>query len=153
MLLLYSYFKNPKYLSMWFGPFSNRAKTIYLHKKINEKRCQKPLGKILSQLCHIKLISHGYRVTHYATDKYMFPWRLRVIVVIPEYCVIHQTLNWIILPQSKIKNIRSYKYPWFNIFYESFLTNKIYFTNYDHNNPYFVRLTISKLIITFCYKI
>ena len=89
----------PKQLSMWVSLFCNKAKIIYPHKKIIEKRCQKPLVKILSQLWYIKLISHCYKFTPYASDKHKFPESLQDIVDIPEYIIIYATVYRIIIPQ------------------------------------------------------
>ena len=89
----------PKQLSMWVSHFCNKAKIIYPHKKIIEKRCQKPLVKILSQLWYVKLISHCYKFTPYATDKHKFPETLQDMVDIPDYINSYPTVYRLIIHQ------------------------------------------------------
>ena len=62
----------PRWLSIWIPPFCSRGKKLFLHKEINEKRCQKALVKIFSKLCHIQLIGLCYNVTSYAIDTHKF---------------------------------------------------------------------------------
>ena len=61
-----------KWLSIWIPPLCSRDKKLFLHKEINEKRCQKPPVKIFSKLCHIQLIGLCYNVTSYAIDTQKF---------------------------------------------------------------------------------
>ena len=48
MLLIYLYFKMPKWLSIWIPPFCSRSKNLFLHKEINEKSCNTALVIIIS---------------------------------------------------------------------------------------------------------
>ena len=72
MLLIYLYFKMPKWLSIWIPPLCSRGKKLFLHKEIIEKRCQKSLVKIFSSLWDIQLIGLCYNVTSYAIDTQKF---------------------------------------------------------------------------------
>ena len=66
MLLIYLYFKMPKWLSIWIPPFCSRSKNLFLHKEINEKSCNTALVIIISLSGCEKSPSHVNKVSPFA---------------------------------------------------------------------------------------
>ena len=73
MLLIYLYFKMPKWLSIWIPPLCSRSKNLFLHKEINEKSCNTSLVKIITLSGCEKSSSHVDKLSPFAQNITLIP--------------------------------------------------------------------------------